>query len=306
MRRCLLLVVFIIAGLCVKAQHPYFFSSDAHLISLNPSFAGSAQYPRFQAATNNDKPNQGSNYYAGADLLVNKTTGIGVSYFMNKLDPHFDEMNLGFSYAYHFTIGKRYKIVPSFQFSVFRINFDPKGQYITDFSGKTSQWGYEPRAITKYNVDCSSGLLIYEKNFFIGISFLSLNQPDEGIHGVSKRWMSYCGQAGIKLDMGKDANFKLYSTALAQMQLKFVQVGTYLGYKFLNFHMAVRHDQGYILGACVEHKGFRAGYNRIFRLQDDGMHEGYIAYTILPKKNKKDLAQRKKEGLIDKSIRLDF
>lgn len=287
-----ILIVLVSFAFSIKAQHAYYSSLNQNLLSVNPAFAGTNKQLKSQVIIGNTgMPKYGYNkqsYYAGVDFLGKKYSGFGLSFSNDNFGPVLRRTQVDFSYALHFTIRNKIKIVHAYQVSYFeykydrtKVNFGYLNQYPNDafnyaFAGSAeiipSQY--------KRNADFSTGLLVYGKRFYAGISILSITQPDEGLLGVSKRPLTQIYQGKYKFLDPEKFNMDLYSFVKLQEMIQlhkdriyhrttnesFIQYGTYLNYKVLSVHLAHRLNavsdfDAFVVGAAINLKGLKVGYN---------------------------------------------
>lgn len=324
-------IVLVSFAFTVKAQHAYYSSLNQNLLSVNPAFAGTNKQLRSQMIYGNTgMPKYGYNkqsYYAGVDFLGKKYSGFGLSFSNDNFGPVLRRTQADFSYALHFTIRNKIKIVHAYQVSYFeyrldrtKLNFGYSYQNPSDAFMAFSQSSEVVPSQVKRNADFSTGLLVYGKRFYAGISILSITQPDEGLLGVSKRPLTQIYQGKYKFLDPEKFNFDIYSFLKLQevVQLHkdqlynktvgedFIQYGVYLNYKLLSVHLAHRLNavsdyDAFISGAAVNLKGLKIGYNSkcnyASHLSNYYFHELFLSYSF--GRNKKDADETPSIKLID-------
>ncbi len=322
MRQRVVIILLSLFSFSIKAQHAYFSSLNQNLLSVNPAFAGTNKQLRTQIIIGNTgMPKYGYNkesYYAGVDFLGKKYSGFGLSFSNDNFGPVLRRTQIDFSYALHFTIKKKIKIVHAYQVSYFeyrldrtKLNFGYSYQNPSDAFMAFSQSAEIVPSQVKRNVDFSTGLLVYGKRFYAGISVLSITQPDEGLLGVSKRPLTQIYQGKYKFLNPDRFNIDLYGFGKLQeiVQLhkdqiyhktvseSFVQYGTYLNYKWLSMHLAHRLNavsdyDAFVAGAGVDLKGLRIGYNTkcnyASHLSNYFFNEFYLQYSFGRNKKEKE------------------
>jgi type IX secretion system PorP/SprF family membrane protein len=270
MRLNVAIVLFLfLRGLDFFAQHPYFASPDQQLLSLNPAFAGSNKQLRVQTIGNRDEyaystSQHSTNYYMGADLLLGKRSGLGVSYHLSDYFSTLNQMQWSLSYAYQITIKNKWRIVPAFQASFFRYRLDLSKLNF----GDPDNLGFVPYAELekypryKYNADFSLGILIYQKNYFVGASLLSFTKPDQGTMGVSKRPITQIYQSGCRFDLNRKMNISIYGVLKAQLGSADLQLGSYFDCYGFRVHFGTDFLNDKIVGGLsYGWRGLRLGYN---------------------------------------------
>jgi type IX secretion system PorP/SprF family membrane protein len=295
-------------ALSIKAQHAYFSSLNQNLLSVNPAFAGTNKQLRAQVIVGNTgTPKFGYNkqsYYAGIDFLGKKYSGFGLSFSNDNFGPILRRTQADFSYALHFTLKNKIKIIHACQVSYFEYRFDRSklsfGEYFLNPNDAfVYSWGPDLLAVRhKRNMDFSSGLLAYGKRFYAGVSILSFTQPDEGLMGVSKRPLTQIYQGKYKFLNPESFNFDIYAfTKLQNYYGNFLQYGTYLNYKMLVVHFAHRINNlgdydAFVSGIALNSNGLRLGYNTKCNygsnLSNYYFHELYLSFCFGRLKKEED------------------
>lgn len=322
-------IVFISFAFSIKAQHAYFSSLNQNLLCVNPAFAGTNKQLRAEVIAGiTGKPKYGGrdvqSYYAGVDFLGKKYSGFGLSFNTDKFGEVLRRTQVDFSYSLHFTLRNKVKIVHAYQVSYFEYKYDQTKLNFGEFAINPNDafvWSApNPRVIYKRNADFSTGLLVYGKKFYAGVSVLSITQPDEGMMGVSKRPLTQIYQGKYRFLSENKFNFDVYGLTKLQQSYNirngnfygksirenFVQYGTYLNYKALSIHFAHRlsditHYDAFIAGIALNASGFKMGCNTrcnyATHLSNYYFYDLYLQYSF--GRNKKD-----GEGTPDNTIRL--
>jgi type IX secretion system PorP/SprF family membrane protein len=318
-------IVLVSFAFSMKAQHAYFSSLNQNLLSVNPAFAGTNKQLRAQVISGvTGMPKYGYNrqsYYAGIDFLGRKYSGFGLSFNYENYGLALERLQADFSYALHFTIKNKIKIVHACQVSFFQLKTDTRQIKTNNFDDLNFNgafvWNEVVPSRSKYNADFSTGLLGYGKRFYIGISILSITQPDEGLLGVSKRRLTQIYQGKYKFLNPEKFNFDIYGFLKFQdlnirrydvsaSSNSFLQTGLYLNYKVISFHLGHRmlelnDNNSAIIGFVLNVKGIKVGYNnRCNYFNTTGntfFNEIYFSYAF--GRNKKE-----GEGTPDNAIKL--
>lgn len=281
MKKFSFIVLFICSVLIGSAQHPYFASLNQQLLSLNPAFAGSNKELRVQTGVNLRDPALSrtyNSYYFGADILVGKYSGLGLSaYYTDWAVGTLKQAQFNLTYALHLTINDKLKVVPAFQASYFRKEMNVSKLYFGDLADPLydlylNTFNYYPlTTATKQNMDFSLGVLTYKENFYFGASVLSFLGPDEGLLGFYKRQLTQNYQGGYNFKFGRHGNFNTYVFVKIQKVVgNFLQYGAYAGNRIFQFHLANRISDskidfskyyGLITGFNFKVRNFKIGYN---------------------------------------------
>jgi len=334
--RIFILLVFF--AFTIKAQHAYYSSLNQNLLSVNPAFAGTNNKLRTQVITGRTGwakyGADNMSYYAGADFLAGKHSGLGLSFSSNIYTNSgafrntwavLKEVQVDLSYALHLKINDKIKIVPAFQVSYFQITMNRtliSYEYFKN-DGRI-EWGGSDivPSQTKRNMDFSGGLLLYGKRYYVGISVLSITQPDEGLLGVSKRPLTQIYQGKYKFLNPEKFNVDAYGFIKLQEMVQlhkdqiyhktvsesFVQYGINLNYQMLSIHLAhrlnaVSNYDAVVAGAAINLKGLKIGYNNRCNygshLGSVYFNEFYLQYSFGRNKKDEDESSSKAIKLID-------
>ncbi|MBX3165207.1 MAG: PorP/SprF family type IX secretion system membrane protein [Bacteroidetes bacterium] len=191
------------------AQDVAFANTNQSLLNTNPSFAGSNGGLRVQTNYQNKWPNISAghtsvSYYASADAYVKKIKGaFALNYGThNEAKGLLTSQNIGLTYAQHFKVNDKLKIIPSLRIAYLQRRLE--GTYMLP--------GWYPHIVTnpkKQALDFSSGLLFQYKTFYGGVSAFHVNQPDEGLLNHSK--------LPVRLNVHASYNFILSEKMLVQV-----------------------------------------------------------------------------------------
>ncbi|MBL7895870.1 MAG: PorP/SprF family type IX secretion system membrane protein [Bacteroidia bacterium] len=188
------LIYVLLLSLNVVSQDPLFFNTNQSLIYTNPSFAGTNRLIRNQFLYRNQWPTLSVNYityYNATDVFLKKSkSGLAFIYLHDDTNDGLfkrDEFHLVYAQHIHLFNGKG-KLIPSIQAGYFIRTLDRSKLNFGDLidSSFVPQWGYIVPAERKSNFDISAGLLFNYNHIYIGLSAFHINQPDEGLLGVSK------------------------------------------------------------------------------------------------------------------------
>lgn len=160
---------------------------------------------------------------------------------------------MGLSYAQHFTVNDKLKIIPSLQVGVFERRIDISQLHY----GSWYPYNTIPTD-KKRNMDFSSGLLFqYNNRFYGGVSAFHINQPDEGLLNTSK--------LPLRLNVHASYNAILSEKTLVQFGTKY----TYQSKNYQTLQLAanavfskhfvcgLNYTNGNIVGGIL---GYRANY----------------------------------------------
>jgi len=248
----------------VFSQDPIFYNTNQSLVYLNPSFAGTNGLIRNQFLYRNQWPTLSANYityYNGTDAYIQKTkSGLSFIYLHDDIRNGLlkrDEFHL--AYAQHISLfDGRGKLIPSVQFGYFVRTLDRTKLNFGDMidSSFVSPWDYIIPSGRKSNFDFSAGLLFNYEHLYFGFSAFHINQPDEGLLGVSKLPVRFSGYFSYNLHIGDRTIFQ--AQVNYQNQNNFNEV--VIGGNFLLFNSWLLGASYKSLDAIVVRTGYRQKY----------------------------------------------
>lgn len=188
---CLLLVVINLMNLEMKGQDPEFSQFYANPLHLNPAMTGLNVCPRLIMNYRYQWPGIHGTYESYSisyDQIISENIGVGISFLGDKAGKNilFTNSISGY-FAYHQTLTSRLSLSWGFQGSyrnkyldkstlVFPDEIDP---ILGVMSGTTQE---NLSRIQPSNIlDFSSGLMLYSKYFYAGISAHHLFEPNESL-----------------------------------------------------------------------------------------------------------------------------
>ncbi len=240
----------------VTAQDNVFSQFYAAPLQLNPAFTGNTYTPHFALNYRNQWPsfkNAYVTYAATYDQFFEPlNSGFGLMVTSDNLgNGVYKENSVGGFFAYRLKINSDWKLKIGVEatFAQRQLNFDKltfgdqidKLYGFSDGAGNANPTGENrPSQLTKSFLDISSGLLVYSKQFYGGLTVKHLNTPDYHFFGINKN--SYRGlpfrttlHAGWEIPIQKETRHSLpifvSPSVIATQQGNFRQVnaGAYLG-----------------------------------------------------------------------------
>ena len=261
---CLLWFVLLGCSAAVTAQDPVFSQFYASPLQLNPAFAGVGAAPRITLNYRSQHTSYPSAYRTFAasyeQPLNNSPSNFGFRMLTDsQLEGLYKSSQLAFVYAYdvrinevfHARIGLSGGILDSridYNGLVFGDVIDP-----TDGPGGVSEEQLE--AASRTSVDLGTGLLLYGKNLYAGLSVEHLNRPDEGLLELDDNL--YAGRPQrISLHTGAQFDLKRFSNPrrpayvtpnllyTSQASFQQLNLGAYFGYGAFSLGGWYRHAFG--------------------------------------------------------------
>lgn len=320
-RRFAFLTIFFISSFNFSfGQAPQFSQFYAAPTYLNPAFAGETaqhraslnfrhQWPNIPGAFTSYNFAYDYNFEAiksGLGLLITRdNAGSGALRYTN----------VSGLYSYHIKLANDIRINPALQIGLTTRDLDINRLVFADqlISGNlqsnsnSALYGYQN---TKY-FDIASGLLIYNKSFWGGISLHHLNEPNQSLLGVeSKLPMKFSAHGGYRFKLYNVYSTKWNRSILAafnyKAQDKFDQldVGFYfeqspliLGFWYRGIPVLKSYQAGYsnndaftfLVGIVADNWRFGYSFDSTISpliYKTGGAHEISIVYEIADKKTK--------------------
>lgn len=296
--KTIVIFVSIYCGLIIQAlaQDPQFSQFYANPLYLNPAFAGSEYCPRFCLNYRNQWPNISGTYVTySASLdryLPTIHGGIGaIATNDNQAKSTLKTTTFSLVYSYHAALGRHYSLKLALQGTYFqktldrnKLNFgdmiDPRRGFVWNTNEAIPQQ-------QKQNLDFTGGLLLYSEKIYAGISLAHLNQPNEGLIGVSKLPLKTTIHAGAKIQINKGNHTFISPNILFQQQQNFMQlnVGMYVMKENFVLGLWYRNQDAAIILIGIQNKQIKVGYSydvTLSRLANNtaGSHELSLQWRI--------------------------
>ena len=301
------LLTLIMSGLILKAQDPHFSQFYANPVYLNPAFAGASKCPKLNLNYRNQYPVQGvyETFSASYDQYVESMGGgLGIVALRDDAgDGAFTTTRISAVYSYHLEVSRDFSIQMGM-----KATFDQREIGFNDFvfpdelhpffGGVRETAEIPPSETTVNNFDVGVGFLGFSENFFIGVAFDHLIEPDVGFYVADDLPFKLTAHTGLNIPLGKkrlhdELQNYLIPNILFQSQGPFQQTtvsaaisSAFLsggfGYRFNN----VNPDAVVIqLGFDPEDYPFRFGYSYDFTVSTfsnnlGGAHEIAVSYQF--------------------------
>ncbi len=283
-------------------QDPTFTQFYANPLYLNPAFAGSHGCARFAMNYRNQWPQLSGNYVtysASYDQYFKSIAGgFGVLATHDQQGQGtISTSMLGLVYSYHLQLGRKWKMMFGARASWYQKFLDWNkltfGDMIDPRRGFIYATGDVPRGGSRGFFDASAGWIIFNKNFFAGVSGHHLNMPNESmIVGESRLPIRLTGHAGAEIVIGKKSKYSnatsIMPNVIYQYQNGFqeLSIGTYVKYSVMNFGIWYRNRDAFIMTAGINTGKFRIGYSydvTVSKLNNGvsgGSHEVSLGFNL--------------------------
>ena len=315
MRLFLYLIIFSFFSSFLKAQDPVFSQFYATPLQVNPAFAGVTFAPRITANYRNQWSGLNNAFvtYAATyeQSLEDLNSGIGLVFqtddagngiyktsWFKAIYGYKLQLNDEFTFKFGVEAGMVQSVLDWDQL-VFGDQLDPiTGQQDPSGNSILSE-EVQPESLNNTRVDIGAGLMVFNKNFYVGISAKHLNSPDESLLQINQNLSAglpvrYTIHGGAEITLLKGNNRKsptfISPNVLLIRQGDFSQIngGAYAGFGQFFGGLWYRHTfknaDAAILLAGVKQGVFRIGYSYDFTVSGlansnpGGTHE--IALSI--------------------------
>lgn len=298
----------------VKAQDPQFSQFYAAPMYLNPGFAGITYSQRITLNTRIQWPNLPQAYsttVASYDIFVpDLKSGFGVMAMRDKMGTGgLSLINVGLLYSYKIRISDQWVVSPGIYFGYGSTNIDRDKLVFGDGqgSGITNDPGFAKLGNEQY-FDFGSGMIIYNKNLWLGIAAYHMNKPNQSLTETTDQLgIKYHIHGGMRLNLNQSIRTSTRTTYITpsfvyrrqgtfqqfdvgmHYHIDPVMIGVwYRGIPFIKdfSERPVQDALVFIMGLQLENIQFGYSYDfTISELQTSaaGSHEVSIAYEFTGK-----------------------
>lgn len=218
------------------------FSQDAFLsntgqsrIYLNPSYAGTNGYVRILSAFRLQDMNLSvpmKTGYASVDAFIKPIkAGIALSYlYDDQKNAKLKSNAFSLVYGQHlYLYDKKMRLIPAIQATYFNRTLASNDLKVIDTIDyrKNDIWDSRrfttfPSAssATKSNADISASVLLQSKDVNFGVAVFHLNQPDQGIWGVSKLPYRINLHGSYNFSLTEELNLSVFALFISQKDFK--------------------------------------------------------------------------------------
>ena len=213
----LLVSIWGLAGLSVRAQDPHFSQFYANPLYLNPAFSGVAKCPKVHLNYRNQYPTLGvyQTFSASYDQYFDGIRG-GLGFLVLRDEAADGTLSLteaSAMYSYHLKVNRKFSILAGFQATFRQRALDNTGLTFPDqiepFYGFVRPTAEVLENTTNQHLDLTFGFLGYTERFYFGGVVSHLTEPNEAFLTESKLPRKYTFHAGATIPLGKR---RLYNT----------------------------------------------------------------------------------------------
>jgi type IX secretion system PorP/SprF family membrane protein len=305
----------------IKGQDMQFTQFNASPLYLNPAFAGATIEHRFTTNYRNQWAGIPGNFVNSTFAYDYKLTVFNIVLGLLFARERSGTGALGSTevellYSYHFKIDKKIMIQPGIKFNYITRSIDFSKLIFNDqlASGGSSVTSDDIKLDNVSYIDINVGFLIYSANYWGGVSFQHINEPNQSLNNDdSPLFMKFSAHGGFKFDLTEGGRKKLatsyFNLALhykAQQNFDQLDIGLYYTKEPFTYGIWYRGIPGLksykeelnndalaiILGYELIDFNLKIGYSydiTISRLAGNagGSHEISLIYEFASKKKKR-------------------
>lgn len=299
------LTFFLFSFLTVSAQDAHFSQYHNSRTYTNPAFVGTdsslniavnyrIQWPKIDPYK--------SLHFSVDKYIYALRGGIGLNYLNDRqMNDAYIKARVDLNYAPHFELfDHKLVLQPGIQISYFQNTIDFSKLTFGDMIDARRGFVYTTNEVygqsTISGIDFSAGLLLYSDNYFGGVAFHHITEPNEGVIGGSKLPMKFSVHTGANISFKKDSSrkFILSPTILYMQQQNFQMLlpGVTVKYKFISLGISYRNEDAFIATLAFQNRFLRVGYSYDYttsKLGNDntgGSHEIGLTWFVNFKKKR--------------------
>jgi len=261
------------AGIAQDLEFTQFYSNPVY---LNPAFAGTHGCPRFALNYRNQWPALRGSYESIAaaydQYFDNISGGFGVLLYNDIQGVALNTTSGALVYSYHLRINRKWTALfgakAAYTYKTLDWSKLSFGDQIDPRRGFIYQTGDVQRGGQKQFFDASAGVLVFNKNFNVGMAANHLNTPNESvIEGNSPLPMRFTAHASANIALGQVSKYRnstvIMPSVLYSYQQGFQQLnlGAYVKYSQFVAGAYFRNRDAFILTVGIATETFRLGYS---------------------------------------------
>lgn len=253
-----------------KAQDPEFTQFYANPLYLNPALAGNNICPRISINYRNEWPGISGTFVTTSasfdKFIYGIKSGLGVLVTNDRSgEGTITTTNISGIYSYQFRPRRDVSINFGLQATYGQKSLDwtklTFGDMIDEKHGFVYNSNEIPGKTRKSFVDLSGGVVGFTKRFYVGFAAHHLNQPDEGLIGLSKLPVKYTGHAGATFKLNGDASISPNILFQQQQDFQQMNLGVYVTKGALVGGLWYRNRDSFIVLLGVQQGIFKFGYS---------------------------------------------
>ncbi len=227
MKKTIFIFLILLCAVQASAQDPHFTQYYASPLYLNPGLTGASQHPRVMLNSRvqwTKLPQAFTTYAVSTDIYIDKYhSGFGLMALTDKEgSANLRNTTLTGFYSAKIRLSKKWILSPGLSFGYGNRTIDYDKMIFGDqilFNGPTSDDAIGTLGNRSY-FDFSSGVVIYNKNFWAGFSGYHINEPNHSLLGeISKVPMRLSVHAGGRIPISHNI---LSSSKLSSISPSFI------------------------------------------------------------------------------------
>ncbi len=273
----LLIITALLVSSTSFGQDPSFSQFYANPLYLNPALAGSYGCSRFATNYRNEWPNLSSNYVTTSvswdSYFSNISGGIGILATNDQQGAGTIKTSmLGLIYSYHAQLNRKWKLQFGARAAWYQKSLDwdklTFGDMIDPRHGFIYSTGDVPRGGSRGFFDASAGVVLFNKNFFVGGAVHHANTPNESmIVGESHLPMRVTAHMGAEIKIGGRSKYSSKTSVMPNIIYQYqngfqeLNIGTYFKYSAFTMGVWYRNRDAFIITMGINTGRFKLGYS---------------------------------------------
>lgn len=214
MKKTILLLLIAVAAFFngAKAQDPHFSQFYANPLYINPALAGSNICPRANIVYRNQWPTLGAfkTITAAYDQYFEALSGgIGIMVMNDRQSETFNSSSASLMYSLRLKLTRTINLNLALSAAIANRSLDWSNLTFGDMIDPRYGFIYNTQAQRPENLshtfaDFGAGALVYGDNWFGGLSFSHLTQPDDGFISYNRLPLKTTIHGGMKLNLSRD------------------------------------------------------------------------------------------------------
>lgn len=214
MKKTILLILIAFLALVneVNAQDPHFSQFYANPLYINPALAGANVCPRINMSYRNQWPSLGAfttesiTYDQYVDFL---SGGVGFILLGDQQGQTFNNVSFSAMYSLRLKLTSKINMNLALQATVANRSIDFSGLTFGDMIDPRYGFIYHTQAqvpgdLSHTYADFSAGTVVYGENWYGGIAFAHLTQPDDGFISYNRLPLKSTVHGGMKFNISRD------------------------------------------------------------------------------------------------------
>ncbi len=270
----------------VKAQDPHFSQFYANPLYINPALAGANVCPKVNLSYRDQWPSLGAfkTFTASYDQYFDFISGgIGVLVLNDRQSDVFNKTYAALMYSLRLRLTNKVYMNLALEASVANRSLDWSGLTFADMIDPRSGFIYSttqaqiPENLSHTFVDFAAGTVVYGENWYGGVAFAHLTQPDDGFSSYNRLPLKATVHGGMKFNISRDkrrTNAFFGAPIISpniiyhyQGQFQDLNYGLYLDWSpfivgaWFRQALSFKNADAFVLMLGVQYEAFKVGYS---------------------------------------------